>query len=76
MGTIRLGGANVMDGRALVECVAASSRTVHILIAYDEIRRLDVRLKTSCGTGADEKSDSERMERPDVGAVVDLMRRN
>src|SRR5206468_2461522 len=51
-------------------------RPIHELVAQHEVARVDVALETACGARADHGPYAQRAERPDVGAVVDAVRRN
>jgi len=73
---VDLGRREVGDDRAVVEGVDPAARAVHELVADHEVAGLDVELERARGARRDDGFDPERAHRPDVGPVVDPVRRD
>ena len=73
---VDLGRRQVGDDRAVEERVGTSVRAIDELVAYDEIAGLDADLQRSRGTRRDDRLHAQRAHGPDVGPVVDPVRRD
>ena len=73
---VDLGRREVGHDRAVVERVGPAARPVDELVADHEVAGLDRELERARGARRDDRLDPERAHRPDVGAVVDLVRRD
>ena len=73
---VRLGRRQVGHDRAVVEGVGPAVRAVDELVADHEITGLDRELERACRARRDDRLDAQRAQRPDVGPVVDLVRRD
>src|SRR4051794_37830660 len=61
--------------RAVIICGLTTIGTVPKLVADHEIARFDVRLEAAGGVWPQNPGHADRGERPDVGAIVDLVGR-
>ena len=73
---VDVGRGEVGHDRAVVERVGAAARPVDELVAHDEVARLDVRLERAGRARRDDGLHAERAHRPDIGPVVDPVRRD
>ena len=64
-----------MRHRALVEGVGPAPRAVDELVGDDEVARRHPRLERAGGAGPDEAGDAHLPHGPEVGPVVDAVRR-
>src|SRR3990172_9555160 len=72
---VGLGYTHVRDDRPVVERIPARVGTVHVLIADHEVTRPDLGLQAAHRAGAEDPRAPQRLQRPDVGPVVDPVRR-
>ena len=75
LGAIRLGRGDVGGLRPVVERVLAAAGAVHELVGHHECARPEVRLERSAGARAEDPGHAQLAHRPDVGPVVDPVRR-
>ena len=73
--TIRIRRADMHHFRPAIEGILAPACAIHALIAHDEMLGFDMTLKTARRTGTEEKANPQLFHGPDVGAIVDFVRR-